>query len=251
MRKSKKETKAAVREENLDRFAGSSDEEENDHDEEEVGANDPTTKDIDVVGATHDEDDDEQEDENHEEEDDDSFPQDEFSEGLIPTKQKDGAAAAAVDPDDDDDDSSLEGGEADDAASKMASAMGRILGTRTITKTSRKKRSATSSEPSVVLSKTVTPLQRLQQQEREKEKKLREKRLANRERNLTALHLPLSIATTNALHAGNCQLSVAKELEQERFHRRVATRGVVALFNAISQHQKSTTEVGNVASSFG
>jgi hypothetical protein len=55
---------------------------------------------------------------------------------------------------------------------------------------------------------------------------------------LKSLHIPLSVATTNTVEDG--RLSVTNELEQERFHRRVATRGVVALFNAISQHQKST-----------
>jgi hypothetical protein len=113
-------------------------------------------------------------------------------------------------------------------AEKMANAMARILGTVTNS-------SATSSS---VLAKTVTPLQRLQKKEKEEMKALREKRLAKRERNLTALHIPLSVATTNTIQDG--RLSVTKELEQERFHRRVATRGVVALFNAISQHQQST-----------
>ena len=59
---------------------------------------------------------------------------------------------------------------------------------------------------------------------------------------------PLSVATTvNIVDSksdaikkdGNSKLSsITEELEQERLHRRVATRGVVALFNAISQHQK-------------
>ena len=86
----------------------------------------------------------------------------------------------------------------------------------------------------------MTPLQKLQQKEKEQRKAMKEKRQANRERNLTALHLPLSIATTNSIDSGG-KLSVAKELEQERFHRRVATRGVVALFNAITQHQKNNS----------
>ena len=110
---------------------------------------------------------------------------------------------------------------------KMAGAMARILGMNANFKTA-----------SVVLAKTTTPLQRLQQTEKEKTKALKLKRKANRERNLAALHIPLSVATTNNIGTG--RVSISKELEQERFHRRVATRGVVALFNAISQHQNAT-----------
>ena len=114
------------------------------------------------------------------------------------------------------------------SSAKMANAMARILGTSTTTGTS-----------SVVLAKTTTPLQKMQKKEKDELKALKEKRQANRERNLTALHIPLSVATTNTIDDGG-KLSVAQELEQERFHRRVATRGVVALFNAITTHQKST-----------
>jgi hypothetical protein len=122
------------------------------------------------------------------------------------------------------------------SASKMANVIGHILG-------GQDKRAKPTAN--VVLGKTTTPLQKLQQQEREKAKALKEKRQTTRERNLSALHIPLSIATSNNV-ATEGRLSVAKELEQERFHRRVATRGVVALFNAISQHQRSNTQVANV-----
>jgi hypothetical protein len=116
----------------------------------------------------------------------------------------------------------------DDPASKMANAMAKILGT-------------VAPQQSVILGKTKTPLQKMQQKEKEEELEMKEKRQANRERNLAALHIPLSVATTNTIEDGH--LSVTQELEQERLHRRVATRGVVALFNAISQHQKGTREV--------
>jgi hypothetical protein len=121
---------------------------------------------------------------------------------------------------------------AESSSAKMANAMARILGTTT----------HKSGDSSVVLSKTTTPLQRMQLQEKEQAKDLRDKRRTNRERALTSLHIPLSVATTNTIETGG--QSVAKELEQERVHRRVATRGVVALFNAITQHQKAT-EVGH------
>ena len=82
--------------------------------------------------------------------------------------------------------------------------------------------------------------------EKEKQKELlqKEKRKNNRQRSLTALHLPMTVATSlgrvkNAIVSDG----LAQELERERTHRRVATRGVVALFNAISQHQnKPETE---------
>jgi len=137
--------------------------------------------------------------------------------------------------DENNDDSSSVEAEESDAATKMANVMSRILGTKA--KQNNEKHTLSTS---VVLAKTVTPLQKLQQKKKEQQKAMKEKRQANRERNLTALHLPLSIATTNNIEAGG-QLSVAKELEQERFHRRVATRGVVALFNAITQHQRNNT----------
>ena len=114
-----------------------------------------------------------------------------------------------------------------DPGQNMAGVMARILGTSTIA----------SRASSVVLAKTTTPLQRLQQKEKEKLHIVKLKHQANRERNLSALHIPLSVATSINIDEG--RISITKELEQERFHRRVATRGVVALFNAISQHQNS------------
>jgi Rrp15p len=119
-------------------------------------------------------------------------------------------------------------GEAD-PGQKMAGVMAKILGTST----------NASRTSSVVLAKTTTPLQRLQRKETEKLQAVKLKRQANRERNLAALHIPLSVATSINIDEG--RISITKELEQERFHRRVATRGVVALFNAISQHQNSAT----------
>ncbi|KAG7374458.1 ribosomal RNA processing (Rrp15p) related protein [Nitzschia inconspicua] len=120
-----------------------------------------------------------------------------------------------------------------DPALKMANVMGRILGGD-----NKKKKAPTTS---VVLGKTVTPLQKMQQEEKDRLKALKKKRQSNRERNLSAMHYPLSIATSSNVQTDG-RLSVARELEQERFHRRVATRGVVALFNAISQHQRSNTQ---------
>jgi len=104
----------------------------------------------------------------------------------------------------------------------MTNAMARILGSRTDEK-----------KQTVVLSKTTTPMQRAAAEEKQKLKELKEKRKLNRERKSSALYKPLSGAMSDV--GGD----VAQEIEQERMHKRVATRGVVALFNAISQHQKT------------
>jgi hypothetical protein len=238
MKKGRKQQKATkkVEEENLDRFAGSSDEDEDidveevtqNHDEEDDQTDDDAGNDNDLRHHDADADSYGTEDDDDEDQADDVPKSDEF------VKARRDGDGKQVEHDDDDDESSVEGEEVDPAA-KMASAMGRILGTTITSKTTK---SSTSS--SVVLAKTVTPLQRLQQQEKEKQKATKEKRQAMKERNLTALHYPLSIATTNTVNTDG-RTTVAKELEQERFHRRVATRGVVALFNAISQHQRSAT----------
>jgi len=236
MGRGKKRTVTNVEEENLDRFAGSSDEEE--EDEELMAPPAPTATKLDEHHDADEENDTDDEEED-EDKDDESPPRDEY----VQNEDTNGKALVSAGKDDDDDDSSSIEGEEMDAATKMANAMSRILGTNPAYSD---KKSAPSS---VVLAKTVTPLQKLQQKEKAEEKAMKEKRQSNRERNLTALHIPLSIATTNTIEVGG-QLSVAKELEQERFHRRVATRGVVALFNAITQHQKTnnTDNDSNVSS---
>ena len=104
-------------------------------------------------------------------------------------------------------------------AAGMANAMAKILGT-------------TSQKATTVLSKTTTPLQRQLHQEKEAARK---KQKVDKQP-LPALHIPLSVATSLTITTSG--QSVAQELEQERLHRRVATRGVVALFNAVAQHQQ-------------
>jgi len=210
MKRSGKRNVSDLKNENLDRFAGSSDEE----DEEKAT---PATAVIDSRSDS----------------DEDNGAADDEYDGRLRSRD--------VGNDENDDLSSVEGEESD-MASKMANVMSRILGSNPP-----KNMESDALLSSVVLAKTVTPLQKLQQKEKKELKAMKEKRQANRERNLTALHLPLSIATTNNVDEDG-QLSVAKELEQERFHRRVATRGVVALFNAITQHQKNSTTDNNCSS---
>ena len=200
-RRRHQQSKVEIKEENLDRFAGSSDEDEG---EQPIPMKEPAEH-LDA------------DDEGVESTDDELDKKDELNENEDAPPKDDS-------PDDEQDESD------DDMnpTAKMADVMARILGTAT-------------SKQSVVLAKTTTPLQRMQQKEKEEIKAMKEKRQSNRERNLTALHIPLSVATTGPVNDG--RLSVTQELEQERLHRRVATRGVVALFNAISQHQKSSVEV--------
>ena len=216
MKRAEKKILEKLENEDLDRFAGSSDEED---EEKPMAPPAPLAAGTDTRSNEKEYSDDDDDDDDVV--DDDSFDDENAIENTN------------VGDDDIDDLSSVEG-EEPDPASKMANAMSRILGTESKSKTEKRPPSS-----SVVLAKTVTPLQKLQQKEKEQQKAMKEKRKANRERNLTALHLPLSIATTNSIDSGG-QSSVAKELEQERFHRRVATRGVVALFNAITQHQKNS-----------
>lgn len=196
-----------VENEDLGRFAGSSDEEDE--------------RDVD-----HDE-------------DDDSVDQEEIQDDE-PVKKppnrsrnpKDGHEADADKSDSNDEDSDAEEEKARGTAG-MANAMARILGLS----------KAAAGTQSVILSKTTTPLQRMAEKEKQEDKEIKEKRRANRERNLLALHVPLSVATTGTVVAsdGASGNLLVQELEQERIHRRVATRGVVALFNAISQHQKKVS----------
>ena len=228
-KKGKKQAVPAL-EEDLDRFAGSSDEDEeimkppapSASDQEDLNHDAEEENDSDASGELPD--------------DDDEFPP---QDDEYPNYSETNGKEITRYEDDDSDSSSIE--EEEDAATKMANAMGRILGT-----TVDPKKTHTTS---VVLAKTVTPLQKLLHKEKEEQKAMKDKRQSNRERNLTALHIPLSIATTNTIELG-VGLSISKELEQERLHRRVATRGVVALFNAITQHQRSTNDAdtNNVSS---
>ena len=118
----------------------------------------------------------------------------------------------------------------------MAGAMTRILG-------------VAGGSAAGVLSKTKTPLQKLQEKQKSVDAALREKRRERRDTNLTAMRVPLSAATSRPLLTSDAdgpttmiRSAIAQELEVERAHRRVATRGVVALFNAISKHQDKMRE---------
>lgn len=196
----KRKREVEVEEEDLDRFAGSSDEEEqNENSDEEEEEKPPMSSEKNV--------------------DDDQYDADEQSlDSPSQTRQEE------LDSSDD----SEEEQERDRRSKGMASAMARILG------------ASSGGTQSVILSKTKTPIQKLAEEEKQKEKEMREKRQANREKQLVAFHEPLSVASLSTFvtpDGSGARSNISKELEQERVLRRVATRGVVALFNAIAQHQ--------------
>lgn len=239
--KSKKKGKVVeeIAPEDLDRFAGSSDEEEEQDGGKAVESGDDNS------GGDDSSDDDSEMPEKSKKggrQADQSKPK-----KKVVLKQKlskdgegaagDGEESASVDGSGSDDDSSDDDEDFDQydkqqrqkhGAAGMADAMAKILGPSF---GSKKPASGTA-----VLSKTTTPLQRMHQKEKERAKELREKRRLKAINPLPALHIPLSVATS--LTVGGTTKSVGQELELERLHRRVATRGVVALFNAVAQHQK-------------
>ncbi|GAX17953.1 hypothetical protein FisN_18Hu164 [Fistulifera solaris] len=202
-----------VDEEDLNRFAGSSDEEENNHHESSDYEDQAEPAKLAKTKV-----------------DENQYDADEQSD--------DSPSQTRQDESDSSEDDSDEEQERDRRSKGMASAMARILGT------------TTGNAQSAVLSKTKTPIQKLAEEEKQKEKEMREKRQANREKRLVAFHEPLSVASLSTFvnpGKSGIQSSISKELEQERVLRRVATRGVVALFNAISQHQNKTCDATDSA----
>ena len=136
----------------------------------------------------------------------------------------------------------------------MANAMSRILGMGVVPQHHSTRKDGTTSagtkpqpQQPIVLSKTITPLQRQAQKDKQEYQEMLKRRKLNKEqKELTALHIPLLLTTTKKYQKDDTDDdkhhqshdSVAVELDRERLHRRVATRGVVALFNAIAQHQQ-------------
>jgi hypothetical protein len=207
-------------EENLDRFAGSSEDENNNDTDDESFDNDATREVI------------------VEEEEDSTSDEDEYGESHR-NKQIAKPKASHKQHDSDEVDTENDEESEDDipsqqAESGLAGAMAKILGIAAPSKTKSKQ---------VILSKTITPLQRQQKKEKEQEDALRLKRKQRRDVHLTSMHIPLSAATSRPI-PGKDDMSdliakaMSKEVELESTHRRVATRGVVALFNTISKHQQ-------------
>jgi hypothetical protein len=97
----------------------------------------------------------------------------------------------------------------------------------------------------VILSKTRTKIQKLQSEAREERKTLFLKRSERKQNNLSSMYIPPPIHSNSNGNKGYSSAAsstkkaiVAQELQNDRTYRRIATRGVVALFNAIAQHQR-------------
>ena len=206
----------------LDRFAGSSEEEgpNDDTDDESLGS---------VQADINDDD---------SEADVDSSDDDEYGGSTVKNNNRMPKKTSAGT---DSDDESSDDDETNDQSMQrgMSGAMSRILGLKAPAKAKETK--------SVVLSKTFTPLQKQQKKEKEERDAIKLKRKQRRDVNLTALHIPLSAATSRPILGKNGSSDVianamGKEIEIESMHRRVATRGVVALFNTIAQHQQQRAQ---------
>ncbi|KAL7479763.1 hypothetical protein ACHAW6_005481 [Cyclotella cf. meneghiniana] len=254
--------------ENLDRFAGSSEEESADDekdgerieclrgDDGESSGEDPSDDDEDGEDAIAKE---ENEKDATRERDADS----KRAEGkrLSQTEQstessEEESGESSSDDDYKDDEYAIDHAHPREDASKsngMADAMTRILGGVSALEPSSSKSKTPNTNNPIVLSKTTTPLQRLQQKIQSEERALRQKRKDRRSENLTAMRLPLAPAggtsekstkrgTSERRRGAADALAVAREIEAERTHRRIATRGVVALFNAISKHRQAVAE---------
>ena len=153
-----------------------------------------------------------------------------------------------VSDEDEDEGDTMAMGHVTSKAQGMASVMARILDTGLVTKASS---SPSADSPAVVLSKTVTKLQKIQSEEREKQTSLSHKRGERKRISLVSMHVPLSLKQDRNNHAVSADVSdrMAQEIQMERVHRRIATRGVVALFNAIAQHQQKNISSDGVPQS--
>jgi len=278
----KKEEEKQLEEElqNLDRFAGSSDEE--DANEENNNSVDQFSEDEDIPAENGGDGSDSSEQSGSESEDgsaadedddyDDVYQEDmkaphkhmkvnknerESDSGDEEDSEDDYADAIDKQSDDCDDDELISSSFTSSQRAKgagMANAMARILGGQLTMQPEKTSESASKkgTKP-VILSKTTTPLQRLQQKMKTEEQALRQKRLNRRAENLSAMRLPLAPSAGMSaeklwketkksnrkrnIEDDNDAAAIANEIEGERTHRRIATRGVVALFNAISKHR--------------
>mmetsp|Transcript_28297 Transcript_28297/g.60318 ORF Transcript_28297/g.60318 Transcript_28297/m.60318 type:complete len:446 (-) Transcript_28297:245-1582(-) len=283
---SKKEQKKEQIEEdleNLDRFAGSSDEEDGSDD----GVDDASDEDDGAQHETGAPGEKENSDSENSEDDYDDVYQENMAKGKAepkqtkkPVKQKEDVDSEESEEDGSSEDDYNDEDQSDDdedttpsprnaKTAGMANAMSRILGGQSMMfqdPSSGDANSVTSASKAdakpVILSKTTTPLQRLQQKIKTEEQALRQKRHNRRAENLSAMRLPLAPTAgmsaerlwkqkkkkikrkrgstdeeEQEVYRNDNALAIANEIEGERAHRRIATRGVVALFNAISKHR--------------
>lgn len=124
-------------------------------------------------------------------------------------------------------------------AENMARAIARILGESSSSNHDHNTKHA------VILSKTRTKLQKMQSEALEEKKSLSLKRSERKQNNLSSMYIPPPIHSNSNSNKGyssaassTTKVVVVQELQNDRTYRRIATRGVVALFNAIAQHQR-------------
>jgi len=229
----------------LDRFAGSSEEEGDGEGPNDVDTDDES---LDSNKDAREMQIDEEPSNDRDDNDDNGSSSDEDEYGVPAVNKKTATRVRAnrkkgghdSDDDDGDDDESEDDFDLPVASETgMAGAMARILGLAAPSKAKQQK--------AVVLSKTITPLQKLQKKEKEEHDAFRSKRKQRRDVNLTAMHIPLSAATSRPVLGKDdgtdmVANAMANEIEQESKHRRVATRGVVALFNTIAKHQQQRAQ---------
>lgn len=252
----------------LDRFAGSSEEEDNDDindvkNDIEIREN-QDTDDESISGVDDDDNDEgdgdildgEEADEEHdgdaEDEDEaDSSDDDEYGQSAVQQARMNQLIKKSIKKSNDDSDDDVDESEEDEeilqdgmiptGQAGMAGAMAKILGFSAPPKSKKQSKA-------IVLSKTITPLQKQQKKEDAAADALKQKRKQRREINLTAMHIPLSAATSRPIVGKGddasdlIALAMKEEIEQESMHRRVATRGVVALFNTIAKHQQQRAQ---------
>jgi len=199
-RNRQKELKKKITEEDLDKFAGSSEEEEG-FDYEKEGDNDEENGDEQLGDSSGDE----QLGDSSGDEQLGNSSGDDVDEGASSESSRD----HEKDVEDEIEIKKDEG---------MANAMSRILHSHSNT---------VSNVNNPVLSKTVTSLQKSLKENRTKSRKNQRARKKRRDEALTVMHVPVV--------CGNEE--VITDIENERKYKRIATRGVVALFNAISNHQ--------------
>jgi len=235
----------------MDRFAGSSEEEDNVEEEEnDVESSDEEEE---SSGSSA-----------EAENDDDTIEEEEPQKKVLEQKGKvhedsessDEDEYGNVDNDSHDDDSETEietkhkpsrskipsNSSSEKKAVGMSNAMAKILGMNI---PSEKKKNKQNPPKSAILSKTKTKLQKQQEMEKKALQTLRQKRKLRRAEHLTSLHIPVGNmvgAPIKSSSTDSHNISQWEEITSERSYRRIATRGVVALFNAISKHQQAQRE---------
>lgn len=176
--------------------------------------------------------------EDKEEQEDSTSENEDSSQPTDEEEDEDSGAEQRNSEDEDEDEDFLVSTTETTKAQNMARAIARILGESSSSNHDHTKQA-------VILSKTRTKLQKLQSEALEEKKALSLKRSERKQNNLSSMYIPPPIHSNSNSNKGypsaassTKKVEVAQELQNDRTYRRIATRGVVALFNAIAQHQR-------------